>query len=218
MVGPCLGDIVIRSRPGRRLAGHLPGTPKSAMLLMTSVAVLAVAVNGCGSAHQGGAAGPLQPPVAPGQTTSGPDLSGVALPDFVMPLIQGGVSLPDSKLTPGAVTTTNADAVCNMAGRSTPQISLAMTARVFAEYHENENGPGYILDWLVPYNLGGAPVMANLWPAGLKGTGFYQKGQTDGVLRQLVCRRTLTLAQAQRALETNWYSAWLRYVVATGRV
>jgi hypothetical protein len=157
--------------------------------------------------------------VAPGQSTEGPDLSGVQLPDFVMPLIRGGISLPDSRLTPGAVTTSNANVVCNMGGRSsTPQVSLAMTAKVFAEYHENETGPGYILDWLVPYNLGGAPVLANLWPAALKGTGFYQKVETDGVLRQMVCRRTLTLAQAQQLLETDWYSAWLRYVVATGRL
>jgi hypothetical protein len=26
----------------------------------------------------------------------------------------------------------------------------------------------------------------------------------------------LTLAQAQHALETNWYAAWLRYVIAAG--
>jgi hypothetical protein len=34
----------------------------------------------------------------------------------------------------------------------------------------------------------------------------------------MVCRREITLTQAQQALETNWYSAWLRYVVATGHL
>jgi hypothetical protein len=49
-----------------------------------------------------------------------------------------------------------------------------------------------------------------------RGTGFYQKVETDHVLRDLVCRRTLSLAVAQHDEETNWYAAWLRYVVATG--
>jgi hypothetical protein len=31
-----------------------------------------------------------------------------------------------------------------------------------------------------------------------------------------VCRRSITLVQAQQALETDWYAAWLRYVVASG--
>jgi hypothetical protein len=38
------------------------------------------------------------------------------------------------------------------------------------------------------------------------------------VLRDMVCRDVLSLAQAQHALETDWYAAWLRYVVATGRI
>jgi hypothetical protein len=51
-------------------------------------------------------------------------------------------------------------------------------------------------------------------PAALRGTGFYEKVQTDHVLRDLVCRRAISLVQAQHDLEKNWYAAWLTYVVA----
>jgi hypothetical protein len=40
----------------------------------------------------------------------------------------------------------------------------------------------------------------------------------DARLREMVCRRILTLAQAQHALEANWYAAWLRYVIAAGHI
>jgi hypothetical protein len=183
-----------------------------------SALALAALVGGCGARHD---AAPAQPPVVPGETTQGPDLSGVQLPNFVMPLIKGGVSLPDAKLTPGAVTTTNANNVCNMQPHETvPAISPALQTAVYDEYHDTSQAAQhkYILDWLVPYNLGGADVQGNIWAADVEGTGFYEKVQTDDIIRQMVCRREMTLAQAQYQLETNWYSAWLRYVVATGHL
>jgi hypothetical protein len=36
-------------------------------------------------------------------------------------------------------------------------------------------------------------------------------------MRDMVCHRELSLRTAQRDLEHNWYVAWLKYVVATGR-
>ena len=59
-------------------------------------------------------------------------------------------------------------------------------------------------------------VQANIWPAAIRGTGFFQKVQLDHILKDMVCRRMVTLTQAQHALETDWYAAWLKYVVATG--
>jgi hypothetical protein len=201
----------------RVLAG--PGPGARALLAALALAALVALVGGCGGGRT--AAAPARPPVVPGETTQGPDLSGVQLPDFVMPLIKGGISLPNSKLTPGAVTTTNANNVCNMQPHETvPAISTAAQTAVYDEYGRTSQAAQhkYILDWLIPYNLGGADVRANIWPADVEGTGFYEKVQTDDILRQMVCRREMTLAQAQYQLETNWYSAWLRYVVATGHL
>jgi hypothetical protein len=205
LVGSCPGATLIRARPGRTLAG---------------LALVLALVAGCGSADPG-AAGQAQPPVVPGETTQGPDLSAVQLPNFVMPLIHGGVSLPNPRLTPGGVTTTDANNVCNMQPHSVvPAISTAVQTAVYNAYRDTSQNSQHkaILDWLVPYNLGGANVQANIWPAAVEGTGFYEKIDTDQILRQMVCRRELTLVQAQHALETNWYSAWLRYVLATGHL
>ena len=191
-------------------------TVPATAVMATVVALLA---SGCGSGHPDAVA--ARAPVVPGQTTQGPDLSGVQLPNFVMPLVKGSVSRPNPKLTPGAVTTTNANTVCNMNSHAAaPPISAAVQAAVYDAYGLTSptEQRKYILNLLVPYNLGGASLKANIWPAKVSGTGFYQKIQADHILRQLVCRRVLTLAQAQHALETNWYSAWLRWVVATGHI
>jgi hypothetical protein len=61
-------------------------------------------------------------------------------------------------------------------------------------------------------------VAANIWPAPTQGTGFYQKIQLDHILRDMVYGRAITLAQAQHALEMDWYKAWLKYVVSTGHI
>jgi hypothetical protein len=182
--------------------------------------ILTLVITGCGTARSAAPAAP-PPPAIPGQATSGPDLAGVQLPDFVMPLISGPVSLPRAALTPGAVTTTDATTVCNLAQHaSPPSVPSTVTLAIDITYgyttpiEQNK----YNFDFLVPYDLGGAPVTANIWPAAIRGTGFYQKLQTDAILREMVCRRTLTLAQAQHALETNWYAAWLRYVIAAGHI
>ena len=70
---------------------------------MNKLCVLALGcllvVAGCASPRHH-AADASKPPVVPGQVTAGPDLSGVQLPNFVMPLISGGVSVPKKELTP----------------------------------------------------------------------------------------------------------------------
>jgi hypothetical protein len=174
-------------------------------------------ISGCGGARAAAAA--AQPPVVPGETTQGPDLSGVHLPDFVMPLIHGGVSLPNPKLTPGSVVSTDANTLCT-SDEHAPALPTAVQTAVYAEYGDTSASAihKHILNLLVPYDLGGAAVKSHLWPAATSGTGFYQKVETDKILRQLVCRGEAPLSQVQQALETNWYSAWLRYVVATGHV
>jgi hypothetical protein len=75
----------------------------------------------------------------------------------------------------------------------------------------------YTLDYLVPLGLGGAAVRANIWPASVRGIGFFQKVQLNHVLRDMVCRREVSLTLVQSQLRRDWYAAWLEYVVATGR-
>jgi hypothetical protein len=177
----------------------------------------ALVVAACGSPRHHAAAS-SKPPVVPGQVTAGPDLSGVQLPNFVMPLISGGVSVPKKALTPGAVTTTNTTEVCNRTpAENSESVPVGLEDEVFSEYRIGPSQQSrYLLDLLVPISLGGAMTLSNIWPATIEGTGFVQKAQLNHILKDDVCHRFLTLRQAQRALETNWYVAWLKYVVATG--
>jgi hypothetical protein len=176
-----------------------------------------LAVAACSGPARRSAAEPVAPRI-PGEIMSGPDLTGVQLPNFVMPLISGGVSLPKTSLTPGAVTTTNADNVCASIRVATPSIPYTEQLAIYDSYGYTNPiiQKKYVLDFLVPASLGGATTQSNIWPISVRGTGFYQKEQLDHILKDLVCRRYVTLARAQHALETNWYAAWLKYVVATG--
>jgi hypothetical protein len=195
----------------------MTGRVRSPGKLAGAVAALAVlgAVVGCGTSGAHVAA--PQPPVPAGEATAAPDLSGVALPAFVMPEIKGGVSWPDPKLTPGSVVNTDTQSVCGLSPHDRHPIPWLTGQQVFAAYKDGASAQHKLnLNYLVPVYLGGGTGTDNIWPAKLRGTGFFQKIQTDHVLRDLVCRRTLTLAQAQHDEETNWYAAWLRYVVATG--
>ncbi len=192
-------------------------TRRAAAALTLGLCVTAL-LTGCGASGHRPAAAP-SPPKVPGQA-SGPDLTNVTLPDFTMPLVTGGVSQPRPGLTPGAIATRNTAAVCDLpdhTGNST--IPAATQAAVFQAYGitNPQVQTKYDIDYLVPLFLGGADKTANMWPAALKGTGFFEKIQLDHVLRDLVCHRTLPLVTAQQDLERNWYAAWLRFVVATGR-
>jgi hypothetical protein len=172
-------------------------------------------VAGCsGSGNQNTQA--AQAPAVPGQGTAGPDLAGVQLPDFQMLPVNGGVSLPNAAHTPGDVTTTNANVTCALSTHGVEQgIPTAERAAIYGEYALTTPAKQrkYVLDYLVPLDLGGTRGAANIWPAALRGTGFHEKVQTDDIMRNLVCRRAISLVQAQHDLEKNWYAAWLTYVV-----
>jgi hypothetical protein len=180
----------------------------------------ALLVTGCGASASQNVAAP-RPPTVPGQVTAGPDLTGVKLPNFIMPLISGRISLPKRTLTPGAVTSADANTICNLPARlPVPTVPPAVQAAVYRAYGHTTPATQkkFILDLLVPPSLGGAAVEANIWPAAIRGTGFFQKNQLDHLLKDMVCRRLVTLKHAQKALETDWYAAWLKYVVATGHI
>jgi hypothetical protein len=89
----------------------------------------------------------------------------------------------------------------------------ATQATVYANYHLAfpQRNHAYALDYLIPLNLGGAPVLDNLWPAATTGIGFHEKQQLDQHLRAMVCRGQLTLATAQHDIVTDWYALWLAY-------
>jgi hypothetical protein len=73
----------------------------------------------------------------------------------------------------------------------------------------------YEEDHLVPLGLGGSPTdTRNLWPeprVPADGWGADRKDELEAVLARLVCSRR-PLADAQRAIATNWLEAYTHYV------
>jgi hypothetical protein len=208
--------------PGRRrpvIPG--PGTavmPRRAAVVGTACLIIGVLVGGCGGTP-GSSGAAAAAPAVPGLDTSGPDLSGVNIPAIVVPNLGGPVSRPNRRLTPGAVATTNIRTVCQHLGGLQASVPNAVQPAVYNEYGYTTPAlqHKYTLDYLVPLALGGSTSIANIWPTSMRGVGYFQKQQLNAVLFELVCHGAVPLVAAQRQIANDWYSAWLRYVVDTGR-
>jgi hypothetical protein len=124
----------------------------------------------------------------------------------------GLFSLPDPHCTPGAISpaVTQADiqsTICSYGYTETvrPPESVTEPEKEASHAAYGDLGPlhEYEYDHLVPLELGGAPNdPRNLWPE--PGASPNPKDVIEGVLRQKVCDGLITLAQAQRAIATNW--------------
>jgi hypothetical protein len=70
-------------------------------------------------------------------------------------------------------------------------------------------------DHLIPLELGGHPTdPKNLWPEPYaSNTGARVKDKLENALYELVCNGSVTLKTAQKAMATNWYTAYLKYVL-----
>jgi hypothetical protein len=135
-------------------------------------------------------------------------------------LLHGAVARPDPKLTPGAVAITDLTTVCHSNKRIpgqfmalNPMISVSNRQAAFAEYNiASGNERHYGLDFLIPLQLGGANVRANIWPASAShGVGFHEKQVLNIRIHELVCEGAMPLAQAQKGIATDWVRLWLQF-------
>jgi hypothetical protein len=158
---------------------------------------------------------PNQSPSVDSSTTT--DLSAGLLASR---LLHGAVARPNLKLTPGAVGVTDLSAVCHAGKRISnqfmplnPMISPVNRQAVFAEYGiAAANIRHYGLDFLVPLQLGGANVRANIWPASTShGVGFHEKEVLNIRIHELVCQGAMPLAVAQKQIITDWVKLWLDF-------
>jgi hypothetical protein len=119
---------------------------------------------------------------------------------------------PDPVLTPGAVRALSHEAVCTTHWRADVRhVTRGMRRRVLAAYGVAWADRGqYVVDHLVPRELGGADTEANLWPQ--TSAEAYTKDRLEGALHRRVCAGEMALAFAQSAIRNDWQAAYRLYV------
>ncbi len=124
--------------------------------------------------------------------------------------------LPDPKLTPGDVfPDTTKDDVCTPGWASAHRfVTESDRDRVYAEYGRTRRPGCCEVDHLVPLELGGSNDIKNLWPQPDEPRpGAREKDSLENTLHEAVCKSELSLADAQRCIESNWVECWEKYVV-----
>jgi len=135
------------------------------------------------------------------------------------------VVLPLISATPGAtnpaVTQANIQKTICVSGYTatirppasyTTKLKNSQLAGAYKAYAD-KNPASYEEDHLISLEIGGNPTdPKNLWPEPYAGTGARIKDQIENKLHDLVCANKMTLADAQKAIATNWYAAYQKYV------
>lgn len=124
------------------------------------------------------------------------------------------VSIPDSRLTPGAAILATRQMVCSLANTKNKAVPMALQKQVFEEYGIAGAEPhAYEVDYLVTPALGGADDIRNLWPHSYSATIWNARVKDDleDRLRDMVCDGSLDLTEAQREIAANWIAAYKKY-------
>ncbi len=135
--------------------------------------------------------------------------------------------LPISSITPGAINTavtqkTIAKTICIIGYTKTirppASYTTALKRQQLASTYSRYGSTATSIaeeDHLIPLELGGNPSsVKNLWPQIWNGAwGARKKDQLENKLHLLVCAQQLALDIAQKAIATNWITAYGKYVL-----
>jgi hypothetical protein len=133
--------------------------------------------------------------------------------------------LPDAVATPGAVnalvTQGNIHStICVPGWTKTIRPPASYTNKLKAAqlaagaYASPQEPRTFEEDHLISLEIGGHPTdPRNLWPQPWDGKyGAHRKDQLENFLHRAVCAGTITLADAQAAVATNWIAAYDKYI------
>ena len=121
---------------------------------------------------------------------------------------------PSPRLTPGAARVVDREALCNSTLPKNQVVPADLRERVFQAYGIAHADPRkYEVDYLITPALGGADDIRNLWPQPYVSTVWNArvKDELEDRLREMVCGGRLDLAEAQRAIATDWIAAYKKY-------
>jgi len=133
-------------------------------------------------------------------------------------IVTGGWSIPDSNATPGAILTTSAAKVCTPGYAKTVRaVSSATKNKVYAEYGITRHvAYQYEIDHDISLELGGSNAVSNLWPEPNDRSTGNSKDSLEDRLHSLVCKGTLSLKAAQKAIKGDWTTAYQNYIGPLG--
>ncbi len=164
------------------------------------------------------------------QSSSNTNKGGVAADGRYAAVAPIEAALPNRKLTPGAlnpaVTQENLDdTICRKGGytksiRPSQSYTHALKIKQIGEYgYTDTRLYDYEEDHLISLELGGAASdPLNLWPEPhhvVGGWGSYAKDKLENKLHSLVCKRKMTLEQAQHEIATNWIQSYKTRISVT---
>ena len=119
---------------------------------------------------------------------------------------------PNPSLTPGAVFTTDASTICTPRYASSVRgVSTATKEQVYAEYGVSypQALGAYEVDHFIPLEIGGSNDLKNLWLEPATPTpGFHQRDQFENFEHWQVCNGTISAAEAQSRMVSDWYFYW----------
>lgn len=124
--------------------------------------------------------------------------------------------MPDRALSPGKATNATLAQICTPGyASSVRDVSIDTKDRVYAEYGITHHEPGeYEIDHIIPLEIGGSNDITNLFPEPAEPRpGFHEKDVLEDTLHDLVCSHKLDLATAQDDIATDWYAAYVKYVL-----
>jgi hypothetical protein len=123
-------------------------------------------------------------------------------------------SLPDPKLTPGDTLAVAKVDICTPGyTKLVRAVPVAVKREVYAGYDRwRRKGVCCEVDHLIRLELGGSNRITKLWPEPYDITwNAHVKDRLENRLHEMVCTGQLDLASAQKAIATDWISAYKRY-------
>jgi hypothetical protein len=124
-------------------------------------------------------------------------------------------TVPDPRLTPGATRAVSLGDVCSMPHEEVVHdVSGSLRQQVFREYGiVNPRPEDYEVDYLIAPGLGGSEDIRNLWPEPSTSSNWnaHKKDALEERLHELVCNGELDLNTAQKAIATDWITAYEKY-------
>lgn len=127
----------------------------------------------------------------------------------------GKALLPDPKVTPGAVLTTNKNIVCKPGYASgVRNVTSSNKRAVYAEYPESTSVCKVTceIDHSVSLELGGSNEIQNLWPQPYSSPGAHEKDKLENWLHKAVCSGQMSLVDAQTEIRTNWVASYRKHI------